>query len=110
MDKLSRRKFLEDSMLAVAAASLPPLFALGCATPRRASANERVGIALVGAGGRGRQHLPSLLSMSDVDVTAISDVDESCAAKAIKIIEEKTGRKPPYYADFRQLLEDKSVD
>ena len=107
MDKISRREFLERSILA---ASVPAVLAFGGATPMRASPNERVSIALIGAGGRGRQHLPSLLSMSDVDVTAISDIDESCAAKAIKIVEEKTGRKPQYYRDFRRLLEDKSVD
>jgi predicted dehydrogenase len=44
--------------------------------------------------------------MSDVDVTA----DESCAGKAIKIVEERNGRKPQYYRDFRRLLEDKSID
>ena len=107
MDKISRREFLERSILA---ASIPAVLAFGGATPMRASPNERVSIALIGAGGRGRQHLPSLLSMSDVDVTAISDIDESCAGKAIKIVEEKTGRKPQYYRDFRRLLEDKSID
>ncbi len=110
LNKLGRREFLSYSMRAAAAASVPAIFAAGCVTPRLASPNERLGIALVGAGGRGRQHLPSLLALGDVEITAVCDVDETAAGKAIKIIGEKTGRKPPYYRDFRVMLEDKSVD
>ncbi|MGI8604604.1 MAG: Gfo/Idh/MocA family protein [Verrucomicrobiales bacterium] len=110
MNKLGRRAFLERSMLAVTAASFPANSFSSRAGAPPASPSERVGIALVGAGGRGRGHLPSLLALSDVDVTAVCDVDESAAGEAMKAVERKTGRKPQYYRDYRKLLEDKSVD
>lgn len=106
MVKISRRQFLEGSMLA-AAASVP---VISVYAQRSAGPNGRVGMALVGAGGRGRDHLVSLLALGDVEVTAVCDVDEKSASQAIKIVEAKTGRKPQHYRDFRKLLEDKSVD
>ena len=63
-----------------------------------------------GRGGRGRDHLSSLLALADVQVTAVCEVDEKFAAMAMKIVEDKTGRKPQHYRDVRKLLEDKSVD
>src|SRR5262245_11975430 len=110
MKRLNRREFLERTMFAMAAASVPAILGSGCVMPRPASPNERLGVALVGAGGRGRGHLPSFLALADVQITAICDVDERAAGIAVKIVEEKTGRKPQYYRDFRKLLEDKSVD
>lgn len=108
MNKLNRREFLERSLLAAAAASVPTFSAVGAEKP--ASPNERLSIALVGAGGRGRDHLSSLLQLNDVEVVAICDVDEASASRASKIVEDKTKKKPQYHRDYRKLLEDKSIN
>src|SRR5207247_1265799 len=50
------------------------------------------------------------LALKDVQVTAVCDVDETAAGRAMRIVSEKTGKKPEYYRDFRKLLEDKAVD
>jgi predicted dehydrogenase len=110
MNRINRRQFLARSTLAVAAASVPAPFRYVSAAHKPAGANERVGIALIGAGGRGRDHLPSLLALKDVEVTAICEVDDNAAARAVKIVEDKTGRKPRLFRDVRELLESHSVD
>lgn len=110
MNKLNRRTFLERLVMATGAASFPAMGWSSTDDQKAASANDRVGIALVGAGGRGRDHLASLMALNDVQVTALCDVDDQSAALALKIVEEKTGTKPAHYRDFRKLLEDKSVD
>lgn len=105
----TRRQFIADTLLAAAVTSLPAARAqlpIGInATP-----NNRLNMALVGAGGRGIGHLPSLLSLGDVDVSAICDVDDDHANAAARAVEEKTGRRPKTYRDIRKLLEDKSID
>src|SRR5213593_1851114 len=99
MEKLNRREFLERSILTLAATSASAVSLKSRAAQNPAAANERLGIALVGAGGRGRDHLSSLLAMPDVELTSICDVDERAAARSIKIVQEKTGNKPRYYQD-----------
>src|SRR6266576_331666 len=55
MPNITRRKFLEDSILAAAAAaSIPtPLLA---AESRAVSANDKITVAIIGCGIRGKQH------------------------------------------------------
>jgi predicted dehydrogenase len=109
MKNLNRREFLERSLLGVTAASAGvQLQAAG--QQKTSSPNESLGIALVGAGGRGRDHLSSFLTLSDVQITAICDVDEKSAAAAQKIVQDKSGHQPRIYRDIRKLLEDKSVE
>jgi predicted dehydrogenase len=122
MEKISRREMLERSLVAAtAAASLAgpgsasgaASAALSAAAPAgsKAGPGERVRLALVGAGGRGMQHLGPLLRMQDVlEVAAVCDVDETLAARAAKYVEDKSGRKPAVVKDYRKLLEDKSID
>ena len=110
MSTLNRRSFLERSLLAATAVSLPP--ASFCAEPKvkQAAPSERLGIALIGPGGRGMGHLESYLAMPDVQVTAICDINDKASSAASKRVEDKTGTKPKVYNDYRELLEDKSID
>jgi predicted dehydrogenase len=111
MSNLSRREFLERSMMAAAAASMPATPLLANAGPeRRAGANEVLRIAVVGVKGRGLAHVSEWASMKDVQVAAICDIDENVIHTAMSTIEKKGGNKPVYYQDFRKLMEDKSID
>lgn len=105
----TRRQFIADTLLAAAATSLPATRAQ-LPISINATPNNRLNMALVGAGGRGVGHLPSLLSLGDVDVSAICDVDDEHANAAARAVEQKTGRRPKTYRDYRKLLEDKSID
>ncbi|MBI3854676.1 MAG: Gfo/Idh/MocA family oxidoreductase [Planctomycetes bacterium] len=102
MSQLSRRRFLAASSAAAAAAALSPR--------AFASRNETLRVAVTGVRGRGMEHVNQLLALNGVEVAAICDVNENIIGKAMKAVEQKNGKKPAYYQDFRKLVEDKSVD
>jgi len=111
MSNLSRREFLERSMMAAAAASMPATPLLANPGPeRRAGANEVLRLAVVGVKGRGGSHVSAFAAMKDVQVAAICDIDENQIHGAMSVVEKKGGNKPVYYQDFRKLMEDKSID
>ena len=117
MAKFTRRSFLEHS-LAVAAAGLAAANRVRgssvadqsnqAASPT--SANERIGIAIIGLHGRGKDHLDAYTFDDRVAIVALCDIDHGMFAAAQRILESR-GRPPArQYADIRQLLQDKSVD
>ena len=81
MARQTRREFIEQSIFAAAAASFaamprPTRAATETKGPR--SPNEKLHVACVGVNGRGRDHMQWMLRPgSDVEITAIVDVDEA---------------------------------
>jgi predicted dehydrogenase len=113
MSNLSRREFLERSMMAAAAAALgaeqnPPLLAR--ADGSKAGPNDVLRIAVCGVKGRGLAHIGEWAAMKDVQVAAIVDIDENVIDGAMKAVAKKAGNTPAYFQDFRKMLEDKSID
>lgn len=74
------------------------------------SPNEIVRVAVVGCGGRGSSHVSAWSGMKNVEVVALSDVDEAHIGNKVKGLEAKGLRKPTAYTDFRQLLDNKDID
>jgi len=75
------------------------------------SANDRLGVGLIGCGGRGGAHMGAIKEMAErdgsVEVVALCDVYRP----RIKKTAEKFGiKKPKEYMDHRELLADKRVD
>jgi predicted dehydrogenase len=103
MTQITRRAFLGTSL-----ATLPAV--AQALQGAKAGPNERLRIATVGVRGQGGAHVRLWAGMKDVEVAAICDIDETVIAEAMKKVEEKNGKKPTYYQDFRKLLEDKSID
>ena len=101
MAQLSRRQFLAHSSMAAGAAALAPR--------AFASRNDTLRIAVTGVRGRGLEHVHALLAHKDIEVAAICDVNQNIIGKAMKACEDKQGKKPVYYQDFRKLIEDKSI-
>src|SRR6187549_1454399 len=88
MSKRSRRQFLEDSMLATAAAvaagSAPRLFAEE--EPQSKSPSERLKVCVMGVNGRGGSHIGAFANRKDTVVSHICDVDSDLGRKrAIEI-------------------------
>ena len=127
--KITRRRFLNAaaSTAAVAAvAAVVPRHVLG--GPKFVPPSEKVNIALVGAGGRGRNNLHELFKEDDARVTAVADPIEHhdlaafyyrgvAGRKPLRAdIEKHYGEKTPNhvcaeYEDFRVMLEkEKSID
>ncbi|KAA3614391.1 MAG: gfo/Idh/MocA family oxidoreductase [Planctomycetota bacterium] len=106
MARPSRRTFLEQSLLAAAAAATPWTPALGAAEKRRKRRpNDRLGLAVIGVRGRGRGHIGAWKQSPDADVVAICDADQGVIGPAMKSVP-----KARYYKDLRKLLEAPDID
>src|SRR5580658_2722356 len=74
------------------------------------SANGKVGIGVIGLGGRGRDHLKYYSKLPDARVVAICDVNQAQTERAAQIVEKLQGGKPHVHQDLRKLFEEKDVD
>jgi predicted dehydrogenase len=110
MAKITRRQFLEDSILAaaaVAASTLPrPVKA---AEPRSVSPNEKIGVAIIGCGIRGKQHVAELTRLSDCEILYVCDPDRDRAAQLALEVAARKRPQPKSVSDLRAVLEDHSV-
>ncbi|HTN74564.1 MAG TPA: Gfo/Idh/MocA family oxidoreductase [Pirellulaceae bacterium] len=114
MSKRTRREFLESSMLvaaaAVAANSTGRLLAAEDA-PVAKSANDKLGVAVVGVNGRGGSHIGAFAGRPDTEILYICDVDRDLGPKRCKeIAKRQNDREPQFVEDIRKLLEDPRVD
>ncbi|MCZ6673272.1 MAG: Gfo/Idh/MocA family oxidoreductase [Verrucomicrobia bacterium] len=104
---MKRRTFLKTAGMAATASTLPGWFAEELlAQPQVARpkmANDRLGIALVGCGGRGTGDARNAAYYGDM--VAVCDVDEAQIAKAKEIWPCAKGLK-----DFRKVMEMDEVD
>src|SRR2546425_2053685 len=91
---VTRRSFLTGAAaLAVGA--------VGAAEPRRRiSPNEKVNLAVVGAGGRGADNLNDLSATGAVNVVALCDCDSRRAADSFKRYPDAK-----QYSDWRRMFE-----
>jgi len=104
----TRRHFLKTSAVVSASAFAAPAVARTQASP-----SERLRVAVVGLGGRGRgSHLPALreLAKENVEIAALSDCDENRMNAAADDCEKASGKRPVTVVDMRRLLDDKSID
>ncbi len=129
MDKMknrtSRRKFLQQTGIATAGMAFS-LKGLNAANYNRiAGANEKVRVGFIGVGNRGSQMLSTFMSMKDCEVAALCDIYEPYITRDHSKVEPRYIRDMPgqiplrgeefpgkveRYADYRKLLENKSVD
>jgi predicted dehydrogenase len=75
-------------------------------------ANDRIRLALIGAGGRGSSHLTDLNRLKDLNVTiaGVADVWRPNRERAVGIVAKNFGAKPQAVTDYRRLLESKEID
>ena len=101
--EVSRRTFLESS----AAAALAAPFAA-----KAAGANDKIAVGMIGVGIRGSQLLERLYARNreTATVTAICDAYTGNLSKASARVETLGANTPKHYADYRDLLQDKSID
>jgi len=74
------------------------------------TANDKVGIGVIGLGGRGRDHLRYYSKLPDARVVAICDVNQAQTERAAQMVEKLHGGKPQVYQDLRKLFDDKDVN
>lgn len=75
------------------------------------SANDKVVLALIGAGGRGTQVILSMQKCAPgVEVKYVCEVDEERGGRAIDELEKQQKVRPRRINDMRRSFEDKDVD
>jgi len=104
MSRITRRKFVRSSITAGAAVAAAPYIA------RSAQANDKMGIAVIGGGGRGGSHISEWLRDSRTEIVYICDVDEAAANGRASQIEKKQGFRPKVIRDMREAFDDDAVD
>jgi len=97
---MHRRQFIQR------AAGTALVSAAAFSTGKVTGANDRVNVALIGCGGRGRADADLLRQIPGVSVVAVCDVFEPHAAAA----KAWAGGGCQTYSDFRNLLEQRDID
>ena len=101
----TRRTFFSfATAAAVAATQSKPL-----AASNEVAANDKVDVAIIGLGGRGRNHMDLYAKLPDANIIAICDVNQAALERGQAQVEKATGKKPKGYADMRQVFDDKEV-
>ena len=97
---VSRRIFLGAAGLVVAGGSVGA----------RASAAERVRIAVIGVRSRGKEIAAEFARQANAEVVAVCDIDDAVLPGAVKAVEGAGARAPRTEKDFRRVLDDKTID
>jgi predicted dehydrogenase len=74
------------------------------------SANDKINVGVIGCNGMGWSNTSSILKQQDVDLVAICDVDNNVIQKRLTEYATLRKNKPKTYTDYRDLLQDKSID
>jgi predicted dehydrogenase len=107
MNKIPRRQFIRNSLLAAAAFKAWPLMAQSQSSIMGANGDIRV--AVVGLNGRGKNHIEAFAKMKGVRLVALCDVDSAVLEKELQRA-TADGAKIESYTDIRKLLENKDID
>ncbi|MDR2115073.1 MAG: Gfo/Idh/MocA family oxidoreductase [Planctomycetaceae bacterium] len=115
MSRITRRRFLENSLFATfsagAAAAMPlSVIPQTLCAEHKVGANDRLGVLLVGAGSRGGDHIKFFAVDKRTEIRFVCDPDSISAEKRCADIEKIQGTRPKAVADMRTVLDDKSID
>src|SRR5262245_30499606 len=97
MNSFSRRTFFQGAVAAAAAT-------------RVRGANDRIGVGLVGIGGRGSAHLGSYVKIDSCQITGLCDVNQTARERAQTRLTATGAAKGKEYNDMREMFADKNVD
>ena len=100
---MKRREFVKGSAIAAG-------LGLARAASARASANDRVTLAMIGVRGRGRVVLEAFARRPDVDVKYVCDVDRNMLGERTEGLSKQTGKQHEMIGDFRRVIDDDAVD
>jgi predicted dehydrogenase len=108
-NRINRRNFLRITSASTAALSAGTWLARGAAT----SANEKLSIGIIGAGGRGSDLMSQISAVADkqnVRITALCDVWQKNLKSAAARVKDRFGAEPRQCTRFGELLALKDID
>ncbi|PZP50477.1 MAG: oxidoreductase [Pseudopedobacter saltans] len=74
----------------------------------KVSANDKIGLGVIGCKGQGWNNLKALLKVPEVECVALCDIDENILNERKSEL-NKLNIKPKTYSDYRRLISDKDV-
>ncbi|MCL4853084.1 MAG: Gfo/Idh/MocA family oxidoreductase [Bryobacteraceae bacterium] len=77
---------------------------------RKAAANDRVRVAVLGVNGRGRDHIAGFQAVPGTEVALLCDPDSKLLGERAAQFQEKYGRKVEIANDLRKVFERKDID
>ncbi len=104
MTRITRRRFVGQSLAATAAVVAAPYIA------KAQGSNSKMGVAVVGVHGRGRSHLGGFMADERTVIAAIVDVDEYVGKKQVEQIADKQGFAPKLFRDMREAFDTDGID
>ncbi|MCL2348533.1 MAG: Gfo/Idh/MocA family oxidoreductase [Planctomycetaceae bacterium] len=114
--RITRRSFLEQSMLSAAALGAAAFAgssenSLLAQEEKNVSANEKLGVVVVGTGSRGYgSHCSQWGKDKNTKVLYLCDPDEKIGNARCADFEKEFGYKPKFVRDMREAFDDKSLD
>ena len=109
MHKLHRRIFLQQSLMAGVAVSLPNQIKAFAS-----STTNKVRIGMIGVGFRSHEHMGNFLQREDVEIVAIADPQERSINEALNTFKKYNRPDPAIYKngnyDYKNLLKRNDVD
>src|ERR1017187_8181929 len=106
MNKIPRRHFIRNSLLATVAFKAWPLLGQPSVKSRIIGANDDIRCAVVGFNGRGKSHIEAFSAMKGTRLVALCDVDSAVLGKELQKA-TAAGEKVEGYTDVRKLVEHK---
>jgi predicted dehydrogenase len=73
-------------------------------------ANDKVNVAVIGLGGRGRNHMDFYTDIPDCRIAAVCDVNQEALERGQAQVLKKAGEQPKGYGDMKDVFADKNVD
>jgi len=113
--KMTRRRFFEDSLLTAAATAaatgMVPLLKPRLASAQ-VSANDKLGVMVVGCGGRGANHIDGFINDPRTTILYLCDAAPTriSAERLNAIAEKQDGLVPKVVKDMREALSDSNLD
>ncbi|MCW5978605.1 MAG: Gfo/Idh/MocA family oxidoreductase [Bryobacteraceae bacterium] len=95
----NRRTFLQTAAAALASPAFPVL-----------GANDRINVAIVGIGGRGRDHINGFAKQPQCRIAAVCDVNQAGRERGAAQVEKLLGYQPAQYLDMREAFDNKEID
>jgi predicted dehydrogenase len=110
---VSRRTFIKQTAASAAIAVAAPTALKAKGKASSSSPTERLRIGFIGVGGRAQTHLKSAIELQNdgrVEIAAVCDVFNRHRDEAAQKVGRGTKHLPKKIADYRELLNDRSID
>ena len=104
MKRITRRRFVGQSLATTAAVAAAPYIA------KAQGSNSKLGVVVVGVNGRGNSHIGGFIGDDRTVVAAIAEVDEYVAKSRAEQIAKKQGFAPKVFRDMREAFDADGID